>query len=156
MLSRSRAIPKTDPGHVAFYDVDGELITSVKVGALPDMLTFTPNGQYVLVANEAEPSGYGVGHVDPQGSVSIIPVAKSHSQLKKLQDSDVRTASFTKFDGQEASLRAQGIRIYGPGSSASQDFEPEYITILEGFAHGLRDACRRTTRSQRSTSRARR
>lgn len=122
--------PKTDPGHVAFYDVSGELITSVKVGALPDMLTFTPNGQYVLVANEAEPSGYGVGHVDPQGSVSIIPVSKSHSQLKKLKDSDVRTASFTKFDGQEASLRAQGIRIYGPGASASQDFEPEYITVL--------------------------
>ena len=41
----------------------------------------------------------------------------------------MRTASFTKFDGQEASLRAQGIRIYGPGSSASQDFEPEYIAI---------------------------
>ena len=104
------------------------------------MLTFTPNGQYVLVANEGEPSGYGVGHVDPEGSVSIIPVAKSHSQLKKLQDSDVRTASFTQFNGQEASLRAQGIRIYGPGASAAQDFEPEYITDLEGLADGLRDA----------------
>ena len=122
--------PKTDPGHVAFYDVNGVLITSVKVGALPDMLTFTPNGEHVLVANEAEPSGYGVGHVDPPGSVSIIPVANSPSKLKKLKDSDVRTASFTSFDGQEASLRAQGIRIYGPGASASQDFEPEYITVL--------------------------
>ena len=43
----------------------------------------------------------------------------------------MRTASFTKFDGQEASLRAQGIRIYGPGATASQDFEPEYIAISE-------------------------
>src|SRR5262245_2835965 len=93
------------------------------------MLTFSPNGDYVLVANEAEPSGYGVGQVDPQGSVSIIPIPRSASQLKKLKDSDVRTASFAAFDGQEAALRAQGIRIYGPGSSASQDFEPEYITI---------------------------
>jgi hypothetical protein len=123
------AVPKTDPGHVAFYKVSGELIASVQVGALPDMLTFSPNGAYLLVANEAEPSGYGVGHVDPQGSVSIIPIPQSQSQLKKLQDSDVRTASFTKFDGQEASLRAQGIRIYGPGASASQDFEPEYIAV---------------------------
>jgi hypothetical protein len=118
--------PKTNPGHVAFYKTSGELITSVQVGALPDMLTFSPNGDYVLVANEGEPSGYGAGQVDPQGSVSIVPIPK---HLKKLKDSDVRTASFTKFDGQEASLRAQGIRIYGPGSSASQDFEPEYITI---------------------------
>jgi hypothetical protein len=121
--------PKTNPGHVAFYKVSGELIKSVQAGALPDMLKFTPNGDYVLVANEAEPSGYGVGEVDPPGSVSIISIPKSLSQLKKLKDSDVRTASFTKFDGQEATLRAQGIRIYGPGSSASQDFEPEYITI---------------------------
>ena len=121
--------PKTAPGHVAFYKVNGELITAVQVGALPDMVTFSPNGAYALVANEGEPSGYGVGQVDPQGSVSIIPIPKSRTHLKKLKDADVRTASFTKFDGQETSLRAQGIRIYGPGATASQDFEPEYITI---------------------------
>jgi hypothetical protein len=121
--------PKTDPGHVAFYKASGELIVSVQVGALPDMVTFTPDGNTLLVANEAEPSGYGAGEVDPQGSVSIIAIPKNQSRLKKLKDSDVRTASFTKYDGQEDSLRAQGIRIYGPGSSASQDFEPEYIAI---------------------------
>jgi hypothetical protein len=124
-----QADPKTDPGHVAFYKVNGDLIASVQVGALPDMLKFSPNGDYLLVANEAEPSGYGVGQVDPEGSVSIIPIPQSLSQLKKLKDSDVRTASFAQFDGQEASLRAQGIRIYGPGATASQDFEPEYIAI---------------------------
>lgn len=123
--------PKTDAGHVAFYDVSGQQVAAVTVGALPDMLTFTPNGEYVLVANEAEPSGYGEGEVDPPGSVSVIPVPKSVSQLKKLKDKDVRTASFTRFDGQEASLRAQGVRIYGPGATASQDFEPEYIAISD-------------------------
>src|SRR5918995_3158824 len=121
--------PKTNPGHVAFYRVNGELIASVQVGALPDMLTFSHDGECLLVANEGEPSGYGVGQVDPQGSVSIIPIPKNRSQLKKLKATDVRTASFTEFDGHEADLRAQGIRIYGPGSSASQDFEPEYITV---------------------------
>lgn len=121
--------PKTAPGHVAFYKVSGELIVSVQAGALPDMVTFSPNGDYALVANEGEPSGYGVGQVDPQGSVSIISIPKNRSKVKNLTDADVRTASFTKFDGQEASLRSQGIRIYGPGSSASQDFEPEYIAI---------------------------
>lgn len=123
--------PKTDAGRVAFYDVDGGLLASVKVGSLPDMLTFTPDGNYVVVANEAEPSGYGAGQVDPEGSVSIIPVPKHEKQVRKLKDSDVRTATFTRFNGQEATLRSEGIRIYGPGATAAQDFEPEYIAISE-------------------------
>ena len=125
------SVPKTDPGHVAFYDSSGKLITSLRVGALPDMLTFTADGNYLLTANEGEPSGYGVGHVDPEGSVSIIPVPRQASGWKKLRDQDVRTVSFKKFNGQEAQLRATGIRIYGPGASAAQDFEPEYITVAD-------------------------
>lgn len=117
---------KTDPGVVAFYRTSGTLIASVGVGALPDMVAFTPDGRHLLVANEAEPSGYGVGHVDPEGSVSIISIPHD---LREIDDSDVRTAGFAHFNGQEASLRAQGIRIYGPGASAAQDLEPEYIAV---------------------------
>ncbi|WP_161965564.1 choice-of-anchor I family protein [Steroidobacter cummioxidans] len=123
--------PKTDPGHVAFYDANGKLIKAVKVGALPDMITFTPDGSSVLTANEGEPSGYGPGHVDPEGSVSIVPVPRNSKQWKQLSDRDVRTVSFTQFNGKEAKLRAQGIRIYGPGASAAQDLEPEYIAVTE-------------------------
>ncbi len=28
-------------------------------------------------------------------------------------------------------MRAQGIRIYGPGASAAQDFEPEYVAVSD-------------------------
>lgn len=121
--------PKTDPGHVAFYTTGGELIKAVKVGALPDMVTFTPDSYFVLSANEGEPSGYGAGHVDPEGSVSIIPVPWDPNGWNKLNDGAVRTVGFTQFNGQEAALRAKGIRIYGPGASTAQDFEPEYIAI---------------------------
>lgn len=123
------AVPKTSPGSVAFYTTDGEWLGSVKVGAQPDMLTFTPDEQYLLTANEGEPSGYGVGHVDPEGTVSIIPVKKDANHFKALRDQDVRTLRFDKFNGREDKLRAQGIRIYGPGASAAQDFEPEYIAV---------------------------
>lgn len=123
--------PKTDPGHIAFYDSNGKLIKAVKAGALPDMITFTPDGGSVLTANEGEPSGYGAGFVDPEGSVSIVPVPRNSKGWKQLSDRDVRTVSFKKFNGQEDKLRAKGIRIYGPGASAAQDFEPEYITVTE-------------------------
>ena len=117
------------PGKVAFYKTNGDLINSVHVGALPDMITFSPDGRYVLTANEGQPSDDY--KVDPEGSVSIIRVPNGVGNVAKLKDPDVRTASFTKYNGQEAALRAQGIRIYGPGSSAAQDFEPEYIGISE-------------------------
>jgi DNA-binding beta-propeller fold protein YncE len=45
------ANPKTSPGAVAFYNAaDLRLLHSVTVGALPDMVTFTPDGKYLLVA----------------------------------------------------------------------------------------------------------
>jgi hypothetical protein len=119
---------KTDAGIVAFYTTDGQPLGSAKVGALPDMLTFTPDGRTVLVANEAEPSGYGTAaDVDPEGSVSIVRVPRQRGDWKKFGAASVRTADFRQFNGQEAALRARGIRIYGPGASAAQDFEPEYI-----------------------------
>jgi DNA-binding beta-propeller fold protein YncE len=120
---------KTDAGRVGFYKANGELLATVKVGALPDMVTFTPDGEYLLVANEGEPSGYGPGYADPEGSVSIIRIPSQANQVRKLKDADVRTAGFGRFNGQEAALRADGIRIYGPGANAAMDFEPEYIGV---------------------------
>ncbi len=112
------ASPKQDPGVVAFYKAsDSSLIGTVIVGSLPDMLTFTPDGRYVVVANEGEPNDDYT--VDPQGSVSIIDVATRTA----------RTASFVAFNGKEDELRAQGIRIFGPGAAAAQDFEPEYVAV---------------------------
>ena len=119
---------KTDVGTVAFYNTDGLALGTVKAGSLPDMLTFTPDGRTVLVANEAEPSGYGgATDVDPEGAVSIVRVPQNKQEWKKFGAGNVRTVDFKQFNGQEAALRAKGIRIYGPGASAAQDFEPEYI-----------------------------
>lgn len=113
---------KQAPGKVAFYNTtDLGFIGAVTVGALPDMVTFTPNGRYVLVANEGEPNDDYT--VDPEGSISIIELRHGVRHAK------VRTASFTKYNGKEDKLRSKGIRIFGPGASAAQDLEPEYITV---------------------------
>jgi DNA-binding beta-propeller fold protein YncE len=112
---------KTANGYVGFYDASGALQTSVAVGALPDMVTFTPDGTKVLVANEGEPNSYGqADSFDPVGSISVIDVANGFSTA---------TAGFGAFVGQEAALKAAGVRIFGPGANAAQDFEPEYIAV---------------------------
>jgi hypothetical protein len=115
-----QAAEKTDPGTVSFFRAaDGAKVRTVTVGALPDMVTFTPDGRQAVVANEGEPDSYCDKAADPAGSVSVIDVARG----------TVRTAGFEKWDGKEDELRAAGVRITGPGASASQDLEPEYVAV---------------------------
>ena len=112
-------------GKVAFFNAgNGSFINAVDVGALPDMLTFTPDGTKVLVANEGEPNSYGqTNSVDPEGSVSIINIAGG------VASATVQTATFTSFNSQVASLKASGVRIIGPGATVAQDLEPEFIAV---------------------------
>ena len=116
------------PGKVAFYQTGSlQLLNTLPVGSLPDMLTFTPDGKYLLVANEAEPkTDYTV---DPEGSVSIIRIPNGVGNIKKLKPSDVVTAGFGAFNSRKAELLSRGVRIYGPGATVAQDFEPEYIAV---------------------------
>lgn len=127
-----QASDKVSPGKVGFYDTRGELISTVTVGSLPDMLAFTPNGRMVLVANEGEPNSYGQpDSVDPVGSVSVIRVTGTPKGKGNSLRFSVKTLDFSGWNGKEAELRAKGIRIYGPGASAAQDLEPEYIAVSE-------------------------
>jgi len=117
-----QAEERTDPGTVAFFDAATDAVLGrVAVGSLPDMVTFTPNGDFAVVANEGEPQGYCEGDIDPEGSVSIVDLRRG------VPAATARTAGFTAFDAGE--LRAKGVRIYGPGASAAQDLEPEYVTV---------------------------
>jgi alkaline phosphatase len=116
---------KSQPGTVYFLEADaavgsGMVLNSVTVGALPDMVTFTPDGTKVLVANEGEMGGSS----NPEGSVSIINV----------NTCSVTTASFSSFNDQAAALRAEGVRLFAGQTgfesvSVAQDLEPEYISI---------------------------
>jgi 2',3'-cyclic-nucleotide 2'-phosphodiesterase (5'-nucleotidase family) len=125
--------PKTDPGKVIVIDVvrdanGGAVLTPrefdgasfLTVGAQPDQIGFTPDGTKLLTANEGEPNSYGLSDsVDPNGSVSIIDLATG----------SVTTADFTAFNSQIDALREAGVRLFGPGATAAQDLEPEYITV---------------------------
>jgi hypothetical protein len=116
------ASPKTDPGKVVFIDARTLAVRgAVTVGALPDMLAFDGDGRRVLVANEGEPVNYLPGAVNPEGSVSIIELSRGAARAT------VRTADFRAFS--KDALVASGVRVFGPGATAAQDLEPEYITL---------------------------
>lgn len=109
---------KTDPGHVVLLDTDGNKLASVKVGALPDMVTFTHDGTKILVANEGEPSDDYT--VNPEGSVSIISVVDGVDNLT------AETATFTD------DIVDPDVRKVNPdpeNSSYAENLEPEYITV---------------------------
>jgi hypothetical protein len=115
------AVVRTDPGLVVFFDADLNFISSVLVGALPDMVTFSPNGRYVLTANEGEPAiDYSV---DPEGSVSIIDLEGGAANLTM---ANVRTVGFAAFN---AAVLDPSIRIFGRDATVAQDIEPEYIAV---------------------------
>lgn len=124
---------RTENGYAAFFELQGSgapvFVAAVEVGALPDMITFTPDGAYALTANEGEPSlDYTI---DPPGSVSIITVAR-------LGAADaVQQVDFSRFDkpGPRQKLEREGVRIFGPGASPSQDLEPEYIAADDRKAY---------------------
>ncbi len=102
---------KTDNGYVLFYEgVDSSapvFLDSVEVGALPDMVTFTPDGGKVLVANEGEPSDDYT--VDPVGSVTVINILASGEP-----EETGTTVGFSAFNGMEADLMAQGVMFPNP------------------------------------------
>lgn len=125
-----QAIDKTQPGKlVVLRASDYAVLGTATVGALPDMVTFTPDGKTLLLANEGEPNSYGLADsVDPEGSISVVDVSALTLNSANVVLT-VKTADFKAFNAQKDALIASGVRIYGPGASVAQDMEPEYITI---------------------------
>lgn len=111
-------------GSVLFFNTNGVYLDSVKVGALPDMVTFTPDGNYVLTSNEGQPNDAYTN--DPEGSISIVDIS---SGVSSIDYTKVTTATFTSFNAQEATLIAGGVRKTKSTSTLAQDFEPEFITV---------------------------
>lgn len=130
-LAIENAPNKQLPGKVVFMDTNGTFISQVTVGVLPDMVAFNHAGTKVYTANEGEPNDSYT--VDPEGSVSVVDISGG---VASVTGANVTQISFTSFNGQEALLRSQGIRIFGPNATAAQDFEPEYITISDDDTKG--------------------
>ena len=135
---------KTAPGYILFYnDLNNNnptFIKAVKVGSLPDMVTFTPDGTKVIVANEGEPNDdYSV---DPNGSISIIAVTNNvpaDTAISLILDE--ATVGSSKADLAKQNVLfpspADGTIINGNTitTSLAADLEPEYVTATNEMAY---------------------
>jgi 2',3'-cyclic-nucleotide 2'-phosphodiesterase (5'-nucleotidase family) len=126
---------KTDPGFIQFYDLTNPAlpvhISTVTVGALPDMVKFSSDGKKLLVTNEGEPNALYT--IDPVGSISLIdtngylaptPVAPAQAAVQSID--------FSAWENRRAELINRGVRIgtrLGVTTTVAQDIEPEAIAI---------------------------
>ncbi len=121
---------KTNNGWIAFYKIsDLSFLKKVEVGAIPDMVTFTPNGKQVVIAIEAEPDE---GYVnDPNGMVSIIDItwngANLTTSLTNIDFTDFNVGG-TRYSELPSELILAGIGANGKATVAA-DIEPEYVAI---------------------------
>jgi len=128
-------------GAILFYNLnklgEGTFIRAVEVGALPDMVTFTPDGSKALVANEGEPSTDYTN--DPEGSISVISIVDSiPANVAKtinlstdivFSDDNLAPEDFDTDAKRLAILSKAGVKFAGPsGNTVAKDLEPEYIT----------------------------
>jgi hypothetical protein len=108
-------------GYIAFYNLDGSFIVAVDAGALPDNIQVSPDGNYVMSANEGEPNDDYDN--DPEGSVTLVEIP---ADVNNLTNANATTLGFTQFNGQTFN---DGTRIFGPNATVAQDLEPEYIAF---------------------------
>ena len=135
LLAVAMAAPsKAEKGSIAIYSLasnEPSFMKNVPVGYLPDMVTFTPDGTKILVANEGEPvSDYSF---DGEGSISIIAVSNGEVANTSAE------VSLASYNDKQVELEADGVVFANPkgqtikdkliNTTVAEDLEPEYITV---------------------------
>ncbi|WP_127471638.1 choice-of-anchor I family protein [Thiomicrorhabdus aquaedulcis] len=121
---------KTNNGWVVILNTgDFSVASVIETGALPDMVTFTPDGKKVLVANEGEPEDNYL--VDPEGSVSVITLANFSKVDIGFADFNIDGTRNAELDLTKMVLDGYSATNVGNKATVAQSFEPEYITVSE-------------------------
>lgn len=106
-----------DPAGLVFFEADNPeaTLSFVEIPAGPDAVTFTPDGDFVLVAIEGEGD-------DLPGGVAIVTVATG----------EVDFVGFANFEADADALIAEGFRLFsedGGDISVSLGTEPEFVSV---------------------------
>lgn len=118
---------------VAFSTRSGAALQRVEVGCHPDSAAFSPDGRWLVVANEGEPdTSVSSRLVDPPGSVTVIDVGwcLGAADFSRLGSYDCREVALDLSVG-----CIEGIRIHpGAWSDPAADLEPEYVVAANDTA----------------------
>lgn len=110
-------------GTLQFFSLDGTHIDSVPAGVLPDNVNISPDGNFVVSANEGEPSP--MYNHDPEGSITVVDISGG---VENLTANNCTTIALTQFNGQR--FTDGTIVTTNPGNSTvAQDLEPEYVAF---------------------------
>ena len=132
------AIPDTNtttPGELVLFNTStGAVINRITAGFNPDMVTFTPDGGKILIANEGEASTDGIA--DPDGGLGIFNVTgKTLGDLPGLTIADMKNFNFAPAlldnPGDLDDLRVDPRNA----SNIGIDLEPEYISVSGNKAY---------------------
>ena len=129
---------RSDPGVVKLFDTRTRSLLSgtntFAVGSLPDMLTFTPDGSKLLVANEATPNfGTGVNDYGTRiGTTSPRNYGYATPELQARRD-PAGSVSFIDMVTRTVGATASLVNVPEFGShirkNTGMDYEPEYIAV---------------------------
>ena len=119
---------------VLFNTSTGAIVNRITAGFNPDMVTFTPDGNSILIANEGEASTDG--DADPEGGLGIFNIAgKTLGDLPSLTNADMQNFNFAPAlldnPGDLAGLRIDPKNELNIGI----DLEPEYISVSGNKAY---------------------
>ena len=86
-----------DNGSIQIHDADsGEILNTYKSGVHPDGLDFSPNGKYLVIANEGEAYHYnGKDYESPDGSVTLI----NYTNANQAQAIQLNLSDYSDVDG---------------------------------------------------------
>ena len=138
-------LPNRDPafnptntvlGKIGFFDTQtGAILNTVNVGFHPDMVTFSPDGSRLVIANEGEYVALSTATQQP-GSVSTLDLsgvtaANRAATLGGLSNASVTTVDFSSAPGLLAGVRPTTPILGGTGGNETQvqAIEPEYISV---------------------------
>jgi hypothetical protein len=132
-----------DRGRAVFFDIaTGVVRSTVRVGVLPDSVTFSADGTLAVVSNEGEPRCVDPEDrslttdptiaENPEGSITLISVRNGGRSVR------ARQVGFRGLlDAEDlAELTEDGLRApFWPGSTVAEDLEPEQATIVGDRAY---------------------
>ncbi|MFF2483127.1 choice-of-anchor I family protein [Paenibacillus sp. NPDC058071] len=115
-------------GKILALDYSGNLVTEYAAGVQPDMIKSTPDGRYVMTADEAEPNN---GVDDPPGSVTIVDTQLGTSVQVYFDDESVISDNVHirgAVDPADGMIKGKGTK-----ADAYYDLEPEYIALSADY-----------------------